>query len=93
MGRSTTPTHRIEFGIVFANGRPVRHTPAGWDSKRCGRPTDANLATYIEDFEASTLPGQCNEHLGRTTVHTAQIVRQATGERVALYAPSPFRAL
>lgn len=93
MGRSTTPTHRVEFGIVLANGKPVRHTPAGWDSKRCGRPTDANLALYVEALEASTKPGECNEHLGRTTVHTAQIIRQANGEREALYAPSPFRAI
>ncbi len=93
MSDSTTPTYRVEFGIVFADGRPVRHTPSGWDVKRAGKPTDENLALYVEALEASTRPGECNEHLGRTTVHTAQVVRQASGERVALYAPSPFRVV
>lgn len=63
------------------------YTPAAWPSKHLGRPTVANLARYVADFEASTLPGGVNAHLGPTRVVAARILTNR-GERreVATYA-------
>ncbi len=86
----TTPTFRIEFRSVTADGRKVGHTPAGWDSTRCGRPNAERLADYVAGLEASTAPGAVNAHLGRTVVGYARVVRQSTGDVVAEYTADLF---
>lgn len=92
--RSTTPTYRVETRVVdLATGKRVHYTPAAWDSKQSGRPTDANLATWCTGFEASTQPGGCNAHLGIQLIASAQVVRQATGTVVASYQPGMFTAV
>ena len=82
-----TPTHRVEYFRVIANGRPVHHTPSAFR----GRASDARLAEYIKGLEDSTLPGGCNEHLGCTRSGAARIIRQATGETVATNLPGTDR--
>ena len=93
MGRSLTPLYRVEFSKVYADGRPVAWTPCGWSVRRAGHPTDANLALYVETYEHSTCPDECNEHLGVTLIGHAEIVRQSTGKVVASYDAPLFRAL
>lgn len=85
MGRSITPTFRIEFREVTAAGRPVHWTSAGWDTKHAGRPSAETLAAHVRGMEASTEPGGVNEHLGATTIGYARIVRQSTDEVMAEY--------
>jgi hypothetical protein len=83
-----TPTYRIETKVAGAYW-----TPAGWDTKHYGRPNDERLAEYVEQVETSTRPGGVNEHLGGTTILSARIVHQFTGETVATYKRSPFMTL
>lgn len=85
MGYSTTPTFAVHFAIPGQ-----RWTPAAWNTKRDGRPSEATLARYIEALEASTAPGGCNAHLGKVTVTSARVVRQSTGETVATYEAPAF---
>lgn len=84
MGRSITPTYRIEFRATGGY-----HTPSAWRAEY-GRPSAASLARWVESFEASTREGGVNAHLGVTTVWSARIVRQATGAVVADYAGPAF---
>jgi hypothetical protein len=69
--------HIVEAGL--AQGLPI-----SWNCKRDGRPTDANLAKYVEAYEASTRRGGMNEHLGATTVMNARI-NELGGATVAAY--------
>lgn len=85
MGRSVTPTYRIEFRIAGSYW-----TPSAWNVKRDGRPTEDRLAQYVNDLEASTREGGVNAHLGEQVVLSAKVVRQSTGEVVASYAKPMF---
>lgn len=80
MGRSFTPTFAV---YEYIPGWSV--TPSAWQTKIFGRPSDQSLARMVAVFEQSTQAGGCNAHLGPTTVHSAKVVRQATGEVVARY--------
>ena len=83
MGRSRTPAYRLELAID--NGIA---TPSGWDvggKYGKGKPTAENVTKYVKAFEASCAPGGCNEHLGRTTVLRAKLVRQSDNTVVATY--------
>jgi hypothetical protein len=67
-----------------------RWTPAPWNCRQNGRPTAPNLARYVQDLEASTMPGGCNSHLGATRVASARIRYNVLGgATVAGYAPEP----
>ena len=86
MGRSTTPTYRVEYvtpGFYIA--------PMAWRVKGygvipgCGKPTDENLRKDVLFFEKSCKPGGPNEHLGPMVVTSAKIVHQATDNIVATY--------
>ena len=74
--------------MTIDNGRC---TPMGWDVngrhgyQGKGKPNAENLKKYVEAFEASTKPGECNGHLGVTKVLAAQIVKQSTDDVVATY--------
>lgn len=97
MGRSTTPTYRIEVTGGF------RMTNMAWQMGRgfgvsYGKPTDANLAKLIQDMNESMAPGGVNGHLsaGRATparITKAQVVRQSTDKVVATYAAPMFEVL
>lgn len=82
MGRTTTPTFRLEM----QDANPY-HNYSGqrWDTKNAGRPNDANLAKDIAHFEASTREGGCNAHLGEITITKATVIRQSNNEVVATY--------
>ena len=87
MSRHSTPTFRIEYPSVrdAETERPIGFTSGGWDTKHCGRPTDASLARWVASLEASMLPGGCNAHIGICVVRHARVVRQASGEIVAMF--------
>lgn len=88
MGRSTTPTHAVRMVVPgFA------YSPAAWPTKHHGRPTDATLAEYVTEFEASCAPGGCNAHLGPQRVTRASVIRQSTGALVASYTAPAFTTL
>jgi hypothetical protein len=93
MGRTVTPTFRIE-GLArrISDGRrfPLYHA---WPTKHAGRPTDATLAAYVEVAEAATLAGGVNAHLGAEQITEARVIRQSTGDVVATYRPAAFQVV
>jgi hypothetical protein len=78
--RDTTPTY-----VVMIHVPGVRYTPAAWNCRRDGRPTEANLRKYVESFEASTRPGGANAHLGEETVAFARLMRNDGSREVVAY--------
>ena len=97
MSNSHTPTFRVEFsGVIVLTGteaKRVSYTPAAWDCKQSGKPSDETLATYVRGVEDSTLPGGVNEHLGVTRISRAKVVRQSTDEVVATYGAPTFQVI
>lgn len=80
MGASYRFRYSVE--VVVKRGG---HTPAGWPTRNragdnrpasmLGKPNAAKLAQYVADFNASLLPGGCNDHIGTDgTVIAARIV-------------------
>jgi hypothetical protein len=86
MGRSTTPTYRLQITVA---GRGA-YGPQAWNTKAYGRPSAATLATQVAAFEASTREVGYNAHLGAETVLRARVVHQFTGETVATYTAPAF---
>lgn len=91
---TTTPTYTVTLrvpGFYF--------TPAAWrvtsrtQIPADGRPTEANLARYVDSFEASTRLGGANAHLGATRVARAFITDQRTGHKVAEYTAPMFEVV
>jgi len=68
MGRTTTP----KYSVTVSDGR-YAWTPMGWDGRRYGTPTDASLARYVADMNASFAPGGSNAHLGVTGLVAATV--------------------
>ena len=97
MGRTRTIPIVVVFDRVLATDgkawREVRHTPAPWDTRRYGKPTEANLARFIQELESSTAPDGVNAHLGVMQVSAARIVRQRDGKVLAIWQPRPFGVL
>ncbi len=60
-----TPTYRVEI-TAKAN-----YTALSWNSKRSGRPTDANLASLMALFD--------------NDIDGAEVIRQSNGEVVATW--------
>ena len=83
---STTPTYRVEcfdqLGGIYR---------FAWDSRRSGRPTDANAERYRQAMNRSFQPGFANAHIrlrigDREAVphlHRVFILRQADGMIIA----------
>lgn len=93
MGRSTTPTFRVEMSESgLTTGKRYRWQGA-WNSKYSGRPSDKNLAAYVAAHEASTRSGGVNECLGPMKVNSAQVVRQSSGEVVATFTAPAFEVI
>lgn len=78
MGRTTTPTYRIEFRPEG----PMALTNMRWP-REAGRPTAENLGKHVRLMLTSFQPGGVNEHVGPVRVTAAWIVHQATGTEVA----------
>lgn len=104
MGRSYTSKYRVEYRLVLSVGsdgrqRGVSWTPASWivssrdQRKADGKPTAENLRRHVESIEQSTRPGGVNEHLGSTTIRSAKLVNQDTGETVATYLRDELQGL
>ncbi len=47
-----------------------------------GRPTEANLAKYVEKYNASLQPGECNAHIGPLGRATSARIRYNVGSEV-----------
>lgn len=92
VGKTITPRYTV---TLKAPGFYM--TPAAWHVRTSryvrhadGKPTDANLASYVASFEASTGKGGVNAHLRPTTVEAAYITDQRTGTTVATYKADPL---
>jgi hypothetical protein len=96
MGRTTTPKYRIEF-----NDNPFRVTWGnieGWDCRRNGQPTLANIEKWRDARHASFKKGQCNDHIPAACryvpyINHAKIVRQKTKEVVVLFTAPMFEVV
>lgn len=89
MGRSLTPTYRVEY---YDQAKHKRH--CAWE----GRATDKRLAQWVKDLNYSFMPGGVNVHISHSLrymphVHKAKIIRQATGEIVAVYHAPAFEVI
>ena len=89
MGRTTTPTYRLEISIPKA-----RMTPMAWKSKEYGKPNAANLEKYIMAFAKSLKPGGANSHItkayGFQPPVAARVVHQSTGNVIATWNAPAF---
>lgn len=90
MGRTITPTFRVEYlAVRLRDGRRFRQSQA-WPTKHAGRPSDDTLAGFVEVHEASTAPGGVNAHLGHELISEARVIRQSSGAVVAAYQAPAF---
>lgn len=82
MGRTITPMYTVR---VAASDHYI--TPMAWPTKQAGRPTEENLAAFVAKYNESFAPGGVNYLKGERPVHihSAQIVRTATGKTVVSY--------
>jgi hypothetical protein len=89
---SRTATSKYAVSITVPG---YRYSLASWRCNQSGRPTDANLARYVEAFEASTRPGGCNAHLGEQYVSSAYVKVNSgyDGQVVATYRAPMFRVV
>ena len=86
MGRSVTPTYRIEYTAKNYSGTSM----VGWQ-KHNGRATSKNLARYCDAMNGSFESGGCNEHISKSLGYTAKItgarlVHQFSGDVIATWA-------
>lgn len=94
MGRSTTPTFRLE---ILGHTGNFSMTNGAWNVQRrngCpgdGQPSTESLDRYVTSFEASLRPGGSNAHLGIFSLTSCQIVRQSSGDVVATWKRSEQR--
>lgn len=92
MGRSYTPTYRLEW--FDARGK----SGAIWDVLTMGRPSIPNLERYVlameRSFEAGGANSRLSERLGYVPyANKAQIVRQKTDEIVVEWTAPAFRVV
>ena len=90
MGRSYTPTYRLEF---WEHPQGTKHQQA-W-SKGC-KPTDYTLEQWIHSYAHSLEMGGVNSHISTAIGYVpypcqAQVVRQATGDVVASWKAGVFQ--
>ena len=58
MGRITTP----KYILRMSGFRNSTHTPSAWKGKL---PTVQQLEQIVMEYVVSTMPGYCNEHIGK----------------------------
>jgi len=84
MGRSRL----IPYIVRYSDTSPfAHHTHPEYSVKHCGKPTEANLRKWVQDFEDSLRPNGINEHLGIFSIKTAEIYDQRKDEVVASIKP------
>ena len=94
MGRSTTPTYRLE---ILGHTGDFGMTNGAWNVRGrngcpgAGKPSTESLDRYVTSFEESLRPGECNAHLGIFSLTSCQIVHQSTGKVVATWKRSEQR--
>ena len=69
----------------------AHYMPMSWNCKRSGRPTEANLRKWVIGFEASTLPGGCNAHLGPEIVRKATVLLNDGSQTVVAEYSNPIK--
>jgi hypothetical protein len=90
---NNTITYRYSVQMSIVRGYA---TPAGWGTRSrlghtvpaalAGKPTDAKLAQYVADYNASLEAGGCNSHIGASgACVAAAITDHNTGAVVARY--------
>lgn len=85
MGRSITPTFRVEYTDTGSG----YGTPEAWPTRYLGPPTDVTLAIWADHYEKATKFGGVNQHLADgpegLIILSAKVIRQKTGEVMATY--------
>ena len=76
---TTKYTVNINDTIGYANNT------FAWNCKTSGRPTDSNLATWVDVMNASFAPGGANSHIN-LNITAAAIIYNGTETVVAEYA-------
>ena len=71
-GKSRTPKYVVDMKLFRAGARA---TPSEW-RKEYGKPTDKNLAAYMEKYNKSLEKGGANEHLGQSSMGTSAVIRE-----------------
>ena len=87
MGRSYTPKYRVEYrdNTMFSHGVPSLYPQSmAWDTKRDGKPTNANLEKWRKAYNESFNTGGVNFHASQGTgviihIYKAWIIEQKTG--------------
>lgn len=79
MGRSYTPTYRVEYQTDTARWQTMC-----WDTASHGRPNTASLEKWRRSYNESFAPGGDNEHVSKdlgVVIHIsrAKLVHQRTG--------------
>jgi len=98
MGRSTTPTYRVELRVHGAQQTPQAwHVRGQYGAKGYGKPTLPNLHEWVVGLEMSCLPGGVNaqvyEGFGYCPILSATIIRQRDGEVMAEWTREAHRDL
>jgi len=82
-------TRYIKYVIHYTVKDGSYWTPHEWYARKRnqrpgdGKPTTANIANHVAYWEASTLPGGCNAHIGKSKILSAYVVDQMSGMVVA----------
>lgn len=89
MGRSYTPKYRVDY-----RDQGGWHSVC-WDTKRNGRPTDANLEQWRRKMNTSFNHGGVNHHVSKACgylvhISKAALVNQRNGEPVAMVSAPMF---
>lgn len=97
MGRSITPTYRVEYSDNDGVQRRPFAKSMGWNGKSAGRATQANLQKWRDTFNASFERGGVNEHISTAAgfvvrIGNCRIVEQATDRVVATFTAPAFEA-
>lgn len=97
MGRSVTPTYRIEYSDndTPRHGRRPFSKMICWNGKSYGRATLANLERWRSTFNTSFETGGVNQHVSDAAgfilrVGSCRIVHQATNRVVATFTAPAF---
>lgn len=95
MGRTITPTYRVEFKD---NTSGKYWNSQSWESKAYGQPTDTNLESWRQRYNKSFGIEGVNFHCSRSVgfiihIHTARLIRQATGEIIATTTMPAFESM
>jgi hypothetical protein len=85
MGKSNTPTFRVEYtSMTLVTGRKHANV-VSWDVQQDGPANEQSLRGFVRSMEQSTREGGVNAHLGAELIVAARLVRQSSGQTVARF--------